>query len=67
MLSMLKKDRHPNIITFGSAFKDRDQLCVSLELANMVLNMRVHHVVHLCTPNARSFTNADISVYCHIH
>ncbi|KAG9067538.1 hypothetical protein KI688_012322 [Linnemannia hyalina] len=44
MLSMLEKNWHPNIIAFGSAFKDRDQLCVSLELANMVLNVRVHHV-----------------------
>ncbi|KAG0254312.1 hypothetical protein BGZ95_006089, partial [Linnemannia exigua] len=34
VLMMLKEHRHPNIVKFGSAFKDRGQLCLSLELAN---------------------------------
>ncbi|KAG0363119.1 hypothetical protein BGX24_004969, partial [Mortierella sp. AD032] len=53
VLMMLKEHRHPNIVKFGSAFKDRGQLCLSLELANKARDMLIGLVKHLASGIAR--------------
>ncbi|KAF9117423.1 hypothetical protein BGW39_002192 [Mortierella sp. 14UC] len=40
-------DRHPNIVAFGTAFKDREHMCLSLELANKSLESAIRAVNRL--------------------
>ncbi|KAF9544297.1 hypothetical protein EC957_012260 [Mortierella hygrophila] len=67
MLSMLKKDWHPNIIAFGSAFKDRDQLCVSLELANMSLEDALRATNKLDVKSAKHIATGIARGISHLH
>ncbi|OAQ28058.1 kinase-like protein [Linnemannia elongata AG-77] len=67
MLSMLKKDRHPNIIAFGSAFRDRDQLCVSLELANMSLEVALRATNKLDVESAKHIAAGIARGISHLH
>ncbi|KAF9536746.1 hypothetical protein EC957_009806 [Mortierella hygrophila] len=66
-LSMLKKDWHPNIIAFGSAFKDRDQLCVSLELANMSLEDALRDTNKLDVETAKHIATGIARGISHLH
>ncbi|KAG0043736.1 hypothetical protein BGZ90_008998 [Linnemannia elongata] len=64
---MLKKDRHPNIIAFGSAFRDRDQLCVSLELANMSLEVALRATNKLDVESAKHIAAGIARGISHLH
>ncbi|KAK3819315.1 MAG: kinase-like domain-containing protein [Linnemannia gamsii] len=67
VLMMLKEHRHPNIVKFGSAFKDRGQLCLSLELANKSLENAIRTVHQMDTGLVKHLASGIARGLDHLH